>query len=199
MRDLILIRHPVTDLAGTFCGHSDPDLSAVGLAQLYALQRRLDRLPLDQLVSSDLLRTRRCAEALAERHGIDAVLDPGLREIHFGDWEGLRWDEIESRFPEQSQRWVQGFATFTPPHAEPYADFTARITRHVAQWLQDAAPKTLAVVTHRGVLQFVLQTYCGISATWASELSSGYGVALRCARTADADHPLAVRDKWQPD
>ncbi len=199
MKDLILIRHPVTDLAGTFCGHSDPDLSTVGLAQLHALQHRLDRLPLDQLVSSDLLRTRRCAEALAERHGIDAVLNPALREIFFGDWEGLRWNDIETRFPDQSQRWVQGFATFTPPHAESYVNFTARITRQVDQWLQDTSPTTLAVVTHRGVLQFVLQTYCGIDVTAASELSSHYAAALMCARTNGAEHPLRIRETWRPD
>ena len=198
MRQLILIRHPATDLAGTFCGHSDPDLSAGGLAQLHALQRRLDRLPLDRLVSSDLLRARRCAALLAEQHGIMAVLSPALREMHFGDWEGLRWDEIATRFPEQAQRWLQGFATFTPPHAEPYAHFTARISRAADEWLQDASCATLAIVTHRGVLQFLLQTSCGVDATAASRLSSHYATALFCTRTTGADNPLTVRETWHP-
>ncbi len=196
MRQLILIRHPATGLAGTFCGYSDPDLSAAGLAELHALQRRLGRVPLDRLLSSDLLRARRCAEALAEGHGIQATLSLALREMHFGDWEGLRWDEIQTRFPEQAQRWLQGFATFTPPHAEPYAHFTTRISRQVDEWLRDDSCTTLAVVTHRGVLQFLLQTYCGVDATAAWHLSSYYATALFCARTAGADNPLAVRETW---
>ena len=198
MRQLILIRHPATDLAGIFCGHSDPDLSEAGQAQLHALQRKLNQFPLDRLVSSDLLRTRRCAEALAEQHGIETALSPALREMHFGDWEGLRWDEIETRFPEQAQRWLQGFATFTPPHAEPYAHFAARISRAADEWLQDASCATLAIVTHRGVLQFLLQTYCGVDATAAWHLSSYYATALFCARTAGTDNPLAVSETWHP-
>ena len=198
MRQLILIRHPATDLAGTFCGHTDPNLSAVGLTQLHALQRRLDRVPLDRLCSSDLLRARRCAEALAEQHGIQATLGPALREMHFGDWEGLRWDEIQTRFPAQAQRWLQGFTTFTPPRAEPYAQFTARISRRVEEWLQDDSWTTLAIVTHRGVLQFILQTICGVDATAAWHLSSKYGTTLFCAPTAGAHSPLAVRETWHP-
>ncbi len=199
MRQLILIRHPATAMAGTFCGHSDPDLSAVGWAQLHALQRRLDRVPLDRLLGSDLLRTRRCAETLATQHGIQAMLSSALREMHFGVWEGLRWDEIQTRFPEQAQRWLQGFATVTPPDGEPYAHFTARISRQVDECLQDTSCATLALVTHRGVLQFMLQTYCGLDATAAWQLSSRYATALFCARGAGADSPLAVRETWHPD
>ena len=199
MRQLILIRHPATELAGRFCGHSDPDLSAAGLVELHALQRRLERLPLDRLISSDLLRARRCAEALARQHGIQATFRPEFREIHFGDWEGLRWDEIATRFPRQAQRWLRGYATFTPPHAEPYAHFTARIGGAADEWRQDTSCATLAIVTHRGALQFLLQTYCGVDATAAWQLTSRYATALFCARAAGADSPLAVRETWHPD
>jgi alpha-ribazole phosphatase/probable phosphoglycerate mutase len=199
MRQLVLIRHPATDLAGTFCGHSDPDLNASGRAQLHALQGQLGRLPLDKLLSSDLLRAHRCAAALAAQHGIEARFSPALREMHFGDWEGLRWDEIETRFPEQALRWLQGFKTFTPPHAEAYAHFTARISEEADEWLRDAAHANLAVVTHRGVLQFLLQQYCGVDAMVAWQLSSRYATAVFCTRSAGADHPLAVRETWHPE
>ncbi|MGC8518035.1 MAG: histidine phosphatase family protein [Steroidobacteraceae bacterium] len=196
---MILIRHPATDLAGTFCGHSDPDLNATGQAQLHALQRKLAQTSLDRLLSSDLLRTRRCAQALAEQHGIEAIFTPALREMHFGDWEGLRWEEIQVRFPEQAQRWLQGFATFTPPHAEAYGHFTTRISREATEWLQDVTDTTLAIVTHRGVLVFLLQQYCGIEATAAWELSSHYATVLFCARAAGGDHPWTVRETWHPE
>lgn len=198
MRQLILIRHPATDLAGTFCGHSDPDLNATGQTQLQALQRKLARSSLDRLLSSDLVRTRRCAEALAEQQGIAATFTPALREMHFGDWEGLRWDEVESRFPEQAQRWLQGFATFTPPHAEAYAQFTARISREADDWLRDTADTTLAVVTHRGVLLFLLQHYCGVESTTAWHLSAHYATVLFCTPAAAGDRPWAVRETWHP-
>ena len=200
MRRLVLIRHAATDLAGTFCGHSDPDLNPAGLAQLHAVRRRLDSCPLDRLLSSDLLRARRCAQVLAHQHRLQPMLDPALREINFGDWEGLRWDEIQARFPEQAQRWLHDFTTFTPPHAEPYAHFTARIRKQADQWLLETSPTTcLAVLTHRGVLQFLLQTYCGVEAAAAGQLVSRYATVLFCARTDGGEAPLALEETWHPD
>lgn len=199
MNQLILIRHPATGLAGTFCGHSDPDLDAAGHAQLQTLQHRLTSVRFDRLISSDLRRASRCAEALARPRGIPVELCAGLREMHFGAWEGLRWSDIEARFPAQARRWLQEFAAFTPPDAEPYAHFTARIHRQVSEWLQDASSTTLVVVTHRGVLQLILQTYCGIESAAAWQQTCRYASVLFCVPTLGGNSPFTIEDRWHPD
>jgi alpha-ribazole phosphatase/probable phosphoglycerate mutase len=199
MNRLILIRHPATELAGTFCGHSDPDLDAAGHAQLQALQHRLASVRFDRLLSSDLLRARRCAEALAQPRGIRAELRAGLREMHFGAWEALRWPDVEARFPAQARRWLDGFATFTPPDAEPYAHFTARIHQQVSEWLQDASSATLAVVTHRGVLLRFLQSYCGLEPAVAWQQTCHYASVLFCVPTPSGESPFAIDERWHPD
>jgi broad specificity phosphatase PhoE len=191
---LILIRHPATTMSGTFCGHSDPDLSPTGEGQLQVLCRRLRRTAIDRIVSSDLRRARRCADALAGQHSLQAEFRPALREIHFGHWEGLLWSDIEARYGEEAQRWIQGFPGYTAPGAEPYADFTRRIRDDAIHWLQDLGCETLVVVTHRGVLHYLLQSYCALESAAAWRISGEPATVIFCRVRANG--AMAVQRTW---
>jgi alpha-ribazole phosphatase len=180
MRRLILIRHPATAMSGTFCGHTDPDLSPTGESQLRLLCRRLRSTAIDRIVSSDLQRARRCADALAGQHSLQAEFRPALREIHFGRWEGLGWSDIEAHHGEEAQRWMQEFPGYTAPGGEPYADFTRRIREDAIHWLQDLACDTVVVVTHRGVLHYLLQSYCSLDSCAAWRMSAEPATLIIC-------------------
>jgi broad specificity phosphatase PhoE len=97
MSELIFIRHAETDLAGTFCGHSDPPINARGQIQVNDLIVRLGSGPFDAIYSSDLLRAVDTATALAQALAVSCATTADMREIHFGEWEGLTWTKIESR------------------------------------------------------------------------------------------------------
>ena len=196
MKSLILIRHPATALAGTFCGHSDPDLSPVGKSQLTQLRRRLQGVRLDRILSSDLLRAQRCANELAHQHSVPVELRPGLREIAFGAWEGLNWSQIEAHYPAEAIDWLEGFPTVTPPQGEDYTHFAGRIRREAAGWSSLFTPNPLAVVTHRGVLQFILQVYGGIEAARAWEMTSQPATALFCDWVDGAECTLRIHEQW---
>lgn len=196
MKPLILIRHPATALAGTFCGHSDPDLSLVGESQLLQLRHRLQGLRLDRILSSDLLRARRCANDLALQHGVPVELRPGLREIAFGAWEGLTWTQIEAHNPIEAARWLEGFPAVTPPQGEDYTHFAGRIRREAAGWTTLVARNALAIVTHRGVLQFILQVYGGVEAACAWEMTSRPATELFCDWLDDGKCSLRIHDQW---
>lgn len=196
MRRLVLIRHPATRMSGTFCGHTDPDLSPRGEVQLGALRDRLEAISIDRIVSSDLRRARRCAGALARQHALTAELRPALREIHFGAWEGLRWSDIEARYREDARRWMEGFPGHTPPGAESYTDFTARIHEDTAQWLHDPSCETLAAVTHRGVLQYLLQAHCALESSAAWQITSSPATVIFCDLREKGS--FAVQEAWSP-
>ncbi len=88
MSELLFIRHAETDMAGTFCGHSDPELNAHGRVQLAEL---IDRLRMDQIgvvYTSDLRRAYTTGTAIAAAFGVDCHVRRALREINFGQWEG---------------------------------------------------------------------------------------------------------------
>lgn len=99
MKEIILIRHAETAMAGRFCGHSDPDLNDAGEMQLAQIIDQVVRHGIDRIVSSDLRRAFRTAKAIGREMGIELEVHPGLREIHFGLWEGLNWSEIADQYP----------------------------------------------------------------------------------------------------
>jgi broad specificity phosphatase PhoE len=87
MSEILFIRHAETDMAGTFCGHSNPPLNMRGRNQLSELLSALNSESIDEIYASDLLRARETGETIAEARAIKCHLRPTLREINFGQWE----------------------------------------------------------------------------------------------------------------
>lgn len=105
---LFLFRHGETDWNrnGRLQGHTDTRLNATGLAQAEGLVERLRPHRLDAVVSSDLVRAWTTGRIVAEGLGIPLIREPGLREAHIGQAEGLFWPEVKSRFGEAlTERW----------------------------------------------------------------------------------------------
>ena len=97
MSGLLFIRHAETDMAGRFCGHSDPALNECGLQQLDALTKAISMEPIEAIYSSDLQRAVTTAGALTTLFAVTPITTPTVREMNFGEWEGLAWREIEAR------------------------------------------------------------------------------------------------------
>jgi broad specificity phosphatase PhoE len=101
MTTILLARHGETDwnVEGRLQGWDDRPLNETGRAQARELARRLGDVPFDAAYASDLARARETAEIVAAPHGVPVVVDPDLREMHYGSWSGLTREEIELRFP----------------------------------------------------------------------------------------------------
>jgi alpha-ribazole phosphatase len=181
MNGLLFIRHAETDLAGTFCGHSDPPVNARGHEQIQALIERLTDDSIDAIYSSDLSRAVTTAKALAQAFGAPVTTSAALREIHFGQWEGLNWDEIERRDAAYARHWTEAFPHLPAPGGEEYSRFEARMRSEVDGLLHLAQDKRIAVVTHAGVIRLVLETYCGYTAQQAWEQTASYCGTFTCA------------------
>jgi alpha-ribazole phosphatase/probable phosphoglycerate mutase len=183
MNTLILIRHGETDMAGRFCGHSDPELNAAGELQVALVAEEVANLGIERIYSSDLLRASRTASILARRIGVEVELRENLREIYFGLWEGLSWQEIETRFPQEAGRWKQEFPLRSAPEGEAYAAFEARIDAAIEPLVRETLVQTAAVVTHRGVMSHALSRFFGFSEeeAWAKTAPYGAVVVAACA------------------
>jgi alpha-ribazole phosphatase len=163
MSTIVFIRHGETDMAGRFCGHSNPELNLAGKVQAIRLAEESATLKIERIYSSDLCRAAQTAAHIAQRTGAGVDYLSALREIHFGLWEGLHWQEIEDRFPEEADRWLREFPLRSAPEGEAYADFTTRIEAVLAPFLKEATRRTIAIVTHRGVMHYALTRFFGFS------------------------------------
>ena len=176
MSKLLLIRHAETDMAGTFCGSSDPELNTRGQAQLRELVSRLRNEQIGVVYTSDLRRAHTTAKTIAEAFAVDYRVRPALREIAFGQWDGLTWKEIQRRDGDYARRWIADYPNLPAPDGENYRDFERRVLDEV-KFLSseaEAADCCIAVVTHAGVLRTVLCALHGCSEESAREQTKSY-------------------------
>ena len=150
---LFLIRHGETALnAARVLQPADTPLSSTGLRQADALASRLARLGLAAIVSSDLPRALRTAEAISEATGLAITTSPLLRERNFGEFRGLSYDTL-------------GFdplaMSAAPRGGESAASFADRIAKAFAMLVAMRATLTgpLAVVTHGLVIRAILDAH----------------------------------------
>ncbi len=118
-------------MAGMFCGHSDPELNERGWGQVGELISRLRMEDLGTVYTSDLRRAYQTGLALAEAFEVECRVRPSLREIGFGDWEGLRWEEIERRDADYARRWLREYPQLPAPGGENFNSFERRILEEV--------------------------------------------------------------------
>jgi alpha-ribazole phosphatase/probable phosphoglycerate mutase len=156
MSEILFIRHAETDMVGTFCGHSDPELNTRGRAQVVDLINKLHAEDIGTVYTSDLRRAHATGMAIAEGLGVDCHVRPALREINFGQWEGLTWKEIEQRDGAYARRWVAEYPLLTAPNGEGFRDFERRVLDEVQLLSSAVEDDRIAVVTHAGVIRTVL-------------------------------------------
>jgi broad specificity phosphatase PhoE len=150
---LILVRHAHTEMAGKFCGQIDPSLSPEGLAQLAELNEKLNGHSFTHIFSSDLERTRQTAEAIAKRHNLPIHFRRSLREVAFGSWEGLDWDQVVAQDPAYAQRWLDHYPSISAPEGEGLEHFRKRIYDAMDSIADQVQGGCAAVVTHAGVIR----------------------------------------------
>lgn len=161
MRTLYLLRHGRPAGDGTsrcLGGRSDPPLSAEGAAACADLANALARLDIRAVGCSPLLRCRQTAELLFP--GIQPALLPGLAELDCGDWDGLPFSEIRTRWPEHYARRGQDPA-LPPPGGETLDRAAARAGEALRTFLA-ATEGDVALVAHSGVNRALL---CALTGT----------------------------------
>lgn len=161
MLRLILIRHGVTEwnATGRYQGQTDIPLNAEGRRQAAAVAQRLAQIPVDAVYTSDLCRAAETARAIAAPHGLEARQDPRLREMNFGVWQGLSYQQIAEQAPEALAAWNADRVHLAPPGGESLAKLAARTLDSLAE-IQAAYPEgTVIVVSHGGTVRVIL---CGL-------------------------------------
>jgi broad specificity phosphatase PhoE len=152
-RRLLLLRHGQStwNADGRWQGQADVPLSTLGEAQAREAAAKLSAGDFDRLISSHLQRARRTAEILGEALGLAVEIDPELREIDVGEWQGLTRDEIRARAPGALADWSDGRSESTPG-GELRADLTERARLALLRAAAASSPGDRVLLVSHGAL-----------------------------------------------
>jgi alpha-ribazole phosphatase len=162
---LLLARHGVTawNVEGRFQGQHDVALSAAGKRQAALLAERLASEQIDEVLASDLLRATETARAVAAPRGLSMRFDARLREMNFGAWEGLTYEESRRGFTGTATAWEADAMRTAPPGGETLAELASRVGNIFADLKGKAGlDSTILVVAHGGSIQVLLCLAIGL-------------------------------------
>ncbi|PIE15383.1 MAG: histidine phosphatase family protein [Rhodobacterales bacterium] len=154
------IRHGPTH-EKTFVGWRDVPADLSDTAQIARLDAYLPKDAL--LVSSDLIRASATADAI-QKTRTRLPNTPQLREFNFGDWDGLKFDEISRRNPKLSRAYWETPGDIAPPNGESWNQAAARVNGFVRQINATYPDQHIIAVAHIGVIMTQVQIADGLSA-----------------------------------
>jgi broad specificity phosphatase PhoE len=160
---VLLIRHGNTgsQYEGRFLGRTDVPLSPEGRLQSSLLAKPLQKEAAAAYIASPSRRTCETAQAALAWGALAPDLDPDLREIDFGAWEGKTFAEIHAADPEAVAGWAAYKPEFAFPGGEWIADFLKRV-RKAGNRIAACPAETVAVFTHAGVIRSLICHYLGL-------------------------------------
>ena len=151
---VLAIRHGETawNVDSRIQGQLDVPLNDTGRWQARRLGRAVADEGIAAIYASDLARAYETARAVSDACGVPIVTDRGLRERHFGQFEGHTWSEIEARWPTESERWRRRDLDFAPAGGESLPEFYARSVETATRLAARHPAQTVAFVAHGGVM-----------------------------------------------
>lgn len=158
-----------------FIGHLDVPLSDLGERQGRAQGARLVPTGLAAVFSSDLGRARRTAELVGAPLGLVPTVEPALREMAMGRWEGLTAGEIRAREPAAFTDWMARPGEVPFPDGESVPDLLARAWPAFERLASAHAGRRIAVVAHGGTNRAILCRALGLPLGRLLGLGQDYG------------------------
>jgi alpha-ribazole phosphatase/probable phosphoglycerate mutase len=181
-----LIRHGETEewTRGRCYGSLDVGLSPNGRLQIARVAQTLKREPIAVVFSSPLHRALESACAIATECSCPCEVLPALREIDFGDFEGIPYDEIAARYPAEYRCWMQEPAKVAFPNGESFSLLRARVLDAFMGIAEQRAGQTVAIVSHGGAIRALI--------AWALQIPDD--CVFRVAQEAGAINLLVLTE-----
>lgn len=155
---LYLIRHGESESnrLGYFAGQIDAPLTELGREQARCVAAFFRNVALDAVYASDLSRATDTLRPTAQEHGLAVIPEPGVREIHAGDWEGMPFTELPERDPEQFRLWKTDIGRVCFPNGESVEGAAARAQEALRRLAERHGGQTIAVASHGGIIRSLL-------------------------------------------
>ena len=136
-------------------------LSATGHRQAGAMAAFLRPKRFDAIYASPMRRVQETLAPMLQNGGPAPIILPELREMDFGDWTGLNWDEVLTRYGVSVSSWLEAFADGRMPRAESVPALQARLEVALRRILDECPGGHVAVFCHGGVIRAILSSLLG--------------------------------------
>jgi len=155
---VIFIRHGQTEwnVTGRYQGQSDVQLTAEGRRQAEKLAADFPVDTVDAVYASDLQRAMVTAETIAQKFGLPVQAEPAFREVSFGKWEGLTYQQIVAEWEEGMTNFLQHPDILEIPGGETFPAVQKRATDKLQELVKKHDGQTIVVVAHGAVLRTML-------------------------------------------
>ncbi len=181
---LYLIRHGITQGGEEkrYKGSIDVPLSHEGIEQMKRVREYIrSDVTLDAIYTSPLTRAVMSAKIIAEPDGPDPVVIHELMERNFGIWEGMSFNEIVERYPQEFNAWRENPLIYSPPQGESTMEVARRVKEALDKILNNSCdgsikrPSKIAIVAHGGVNRIILAHFLGLPLENIFRIGQDYG------------------------
>jgi alpha-ribazole phosphatase len=198
--EVILIRHGESEWnqSHRYTGQKDVALSELGREQAFRLAERLKDDGITAIYASPLRRARDTAEAIGTLARVPIKLEPGLAEIHHGEWEGLTAHQVSEKFPAEYARWRTQPNAVVMPAGESLDDVRKRATAVWDRALLEQSGGKIVICSHDAVLRVLLLAALGLTLDhfwkWSFENASLSVIEARGDEGAETFHLVRLND-----
>ncbi len=198
-KTLYFLRHGSTWLnedLDRFCGRTDPSLSSTGINQINKIALELKNiLTIDHIITSPLIRAVESTKIISGKLAAPYEVNSDIREIDFGDWEGLTKTEIKLKYPDLLRQWFHSPDITIPPGGENPYDVVKRAISFRSQIMEKEG--TILIVSHKTFLRIALCEWLSIPMTNYRQIFSIHSGALGCIHLDPMGNKLVFLN-WTP-
>lgn len=161
MTTLILVRHgeSTANRQRIFAGHYDAELQDRGLEQAKKTAEYLVKnYKIDKVYASDLKRAYVTGKCTADLADVEIVPDKSLREIRAGKWDGMKFDDIITTYPDDYGVWMNDIGKARATDGESVAELCERVMQKLTEIAMKNDGKTVVVATHATPIRVIQST-----------------------------------------
>lgn len=158
MVKLILVRHALTvdNQKSRLSGHIDSSISEEGREQIDKITNYLKDFDIDKIYTTTSSRTKDTVKKLSELKSIEIIEKESLKEISFGDFEGLTFDEIKDKYPKEFQDMIEKGYEYKYPNGESLIDSYNRVCIELDNIISNNDDRTILICSHGGTIRNII-------------------------------------------
>ena len=163
MVKLILVRHALTvdNQKSRLSGHIDSSISEEGKEQIDKITNYLKDFDIDKIYTTTSSRTKDTVKKLSELKSIEIIAktkkrSTKLKEISFGDFEGLTFDEIKDKYPKEFQDMIEKGYEYKYPNGESLIDSYNRVCIELDNIISNNDDRTILICSHGGTIRNII-------------------------------------------